>query len=158
MKNKLLVVTDLGLMKAYRVEETERNTPHLELLEKIVQEEAHRRFAGIVTDMAGRHTGPTQRSWGAPMIDDHNIRLEMKRRLIRHVAEQINRLVQQNQPEGIWLAAHSDINRQLLDELSPAVRAMIEKNIPCDLIKAEQKSLLRHFLQGRETIVAEASA
>lgn len=148
MKNKLLIVADLGLIKTYRVGETERNTPHLELLDERAFEEAHRRFAGIVTDAAGQHSAPTQRNWGAPMIDDHNLRLEIRRRLIRQIAEHMERMVRDHEPEGLWFGAHSEINRQVLDALSPHVRAMIEKNIPSDLIKAEQKALLRHFLKG----------
>jgi len=42
MKNKLLIVADLGLVKAYKVEFTlEQHTPRLEQLEELVLEDAH---------------------------------------------------------------------------------------------------------------------
>jgi hypothetical protein len=147
MKNKLVIVTDLGLLKAYRVDVTLKNTPRLEPMKELVFEEAHRRFAETVTDMAGRHVGPSHPGWGAPMTDDHNLRLETERRLIKRIARHIEELVHHNGQAGVWLAAHKEINHPILDELAGACRARIEKNLTCDLIKANEKELLEHFLE-----------
>ena len=43
------------------------------------------------------------------------------------------------------LAASKEINRQLLEELEPQVRAKIEKNLPADLTKSDKSEILRHF-------------
>jgi len=43
------------------------------------------------------------------------------------------------------VAASKEINRQLLDELEPQVRAKIQKNVSADLTKLEPTEILRHF-------------
>jgi len=145
MNPKLLIVTDLGLLKAYKVEQTPEGTPRLERLEEVVLEEAHHRLVEQLPDMAGRHVAPTQIKWGAPVADDHNLKLEIKRRLIRHIARHIQRLLQRDHFDGIWLAAHKEIDHEIVEELPPAIRARIEKNLPRDLVKAEPRELLERF-------------
>ena len=92
MKSKLLIVADLGLVKAYKLDFTPNHTPRLEQLEEIVLEEAHSRLLDKLTDEAGRHSSPTQKNWGAPLAGDHNFKLEFKRRLIRQISDHIRRL------------------------------------------------------------------
>jgi hypothetical protein len=145
MKNKLLIVTDLGLLKAYRLDAAPKGIPRLELLEEVVLEDAHHRLVEKVTDLAGRHVAPTQKSWGTPIADDHNLKLETKRRLIKQIAGHIKRLVEANDHDGCWLAAHKEINHLILDELTPAVRKSIETNLARDLVKAGKDELLEYF-------------
>lgn len=149
MKNKLVVVTNLGGLKAYRYETTLEGTPRLELVEEVVLEEARRRFDETVTDMAGRRTGPTHAAWGAPIADDRDLRLEYERRLIKRLAGHIEEIIQRNEYD-VWLAAPEEINRQILDELPESVRPRIKKNLSRDLTKADQKELLKHFLGKRK--------
>jgi Protein required for attachment to host cells len=148
VKKELLIVTDLGELKAYRVEFTPKRTP------AVGAGGGHRvgrRPASVietVTDMAGRHSGPTQKNWGAPLGDDHNLKLETKRRLIRQIAGHIQRLIERTGSDGCWISAHKEINQQILEELPQAIRARIEKNLPLDLTKATQAELLEQFLRG----------
>jgi hypothetical protein len=146
MKNKLIIVTDLGLFKAYRCEMTSQQTPRLEPLKEVVLEETSTRFNEQVTDMAGRRSGPTQKDWAAPIADDHNLRLETRRRLIKEIAAEIEGLVQQEGHEGVWLAADAELTPRILEELPPPVRSRIEKNVSRNLIKAGEKELIGHFL------------
>jgi hypothetical protein len=44
MKSKLLIIADLGRVKAYKLDYTLYNTPRLELLEEIALGEAHNRL------------------------------------------------------------------------------------------------------------------
>ena len=148
MKDKLIIVADLGLLKAYRLTFTPEQTPRLEQLEELVLEDAHSRVVDKVTDLAGRHISPTHKNWGAPLADDHNLKLESKRRLIGQIADHIERLIQRNDFDGCWLAAHKEINHQILKELSLAIRERIKKNLPLDLTKVGQKELLDQFLNA----------
>ena len=51
MKSKLLIVADLGLVKAYKLDFTTPNhTPRLEQLQEIVLEEAHSRLLDKLID------------------------------------------------------------------------------------------------------------
>jgi hypothetical protein len=147
MKSKLLIVADLGRVKAYMLDYTLYNTPRLEQLEEIALEEAHNRLLDKVTDEAGRHGSPTQKNWGAPLADDHNLQLEFKRRLIRQISDHIQRLVERSGCDICWLAAQKEINQKILEELPPAVCKRIKKNLPRDLTKLEQKELLDQFLK-----------
>jgi hypothetical protein len=78
MESRLLIIADLGRVKAYKLDYTLYNTPRLELLEEIPLEEAHNRLLDKVTDEAGCHGSPTQKNWGVPLADDHNLQLEFK--------------------------------------------------------------------------------
>ncbi|MCX8090295.1 MAG: host attachment protein [Verrucomicrobiae bacterium] len=145
MKPKLIIVTDLGLLKAFRLETTPRGTPHLEPIEEHVLEDAHHRLSEKVTDFAGRHVSPSGKNWGAPMSDDHNLKLETRRRLIRALAGHIQRLVERNGENGCCLAAPKEIHRMLLDELPRPVQARIQRSVPQDLTKATKKELIEVF-------------
>ena len=146
MKDKLIIVVDLGLVRAYRVDLTPQRTPRLEQLEQLVLEEAQMRLRDRVSDLAGRQGTRTQKSSSAPKADDHNLRLESKRRLIRQIAGRITDLIQQNAKNGCWLAAPKEINLQILNELPPAVRNRIQKSVPCDFTKLSPPEVLAHFL------------
>jgi hypothetical protein len=74
-----------------------------------VLEEAHSRLLDKVTDEAGRHAS-TQKNWGAPLADDHNFKLEFRRRLIRQISDHIRRLIERSGCDVCWLAAHKEIN------------------------------------------------
>jgi hypothetical protein len=147
MKDKLIIVVDLGLVRAYRIELTPQRTPRLRQLQQVVLEEAHERLKDRVSDLAGRQGSRTQNSSSAPKADDHNLKLESKRRLIRQIAGRITDLIQQNAKNGCWLAAPKEINLQILNELPPAVRNRIQKTVPCDFTKLSPPEVLEHFLE-----------
>jgi hypothetical protein len=146
MKDKLIIVVDLGLVRAYRIDLTPQTTRRLEQVQEIVLEEAHTRLKDRVTDLASRHRAPTQKNRSAPMADDHNLKLEEKRRLIRKIAGRITDLVEHNAKNGCWLAAPKEINLQIQNELPPAVRKRIQKSVPCDFTKLSPPEVLEHFL------------
>jgi len=147
MKDKLIIVVDLGLLRAYRIDLTPQRTPRLEQLEEVVLEEAHSRLIDKVTDLAGRYGAPTQKSRSAPKADDHNLKLEAKRRLIRKIAGRITDLIQQNATNGCWFAAPKEVNLQILSELPPAVRKRIQTTVPCDFTKLSPTEVLERFLE-----------
>ena len=147
MKDKLIIVVDLGLVRAYRVDLTEQRTPRLQQLEQLVLDEAHSRLKDRVSDLAGRQGTRAQNSSSAPKADDHNLKLEAKRRLIRQIAARITDLIQQNAKNGCWLAAPKEINLQILNELPPATRERIQKTVPCDFTKLSPTEVLEHFLE-----------
>lgn len=152
MKNTLVVVMDLGCLKAYRLENNQPNsTPRLELVEEFASTEAHDKLGDKVTDLSGRfpRSGGTAGGRGAMSDGErHNIELERRKRLVRQLAQRLNALARQPEVERCLLAASREINRQLLEELEPQVRAKIEKNVPADLTKLERGEILRHFQAG----------
>lgn len=145
MKPKLIIVTDLGLLKAYRLEATRLGTPRLVLLEEVVLEDAHHRLVDQVTDLSGRRVSPTARQWGTPLADDHNLKREIKRRLIRTIAGHLRRLVKAHPELTCCVAAPREIHHLVLDALPQSVRARIETSLARDLVKATRKELVELF-------------
>ncbi len=143
MNSTLVIVTDLGLFKAYRLEQTPRGTPHLTELASIQLEEAHRRLVDAVRDMAGQRAKPTQKQWGAPVADDHNLRVELKRRLVKKIAGHLRHIASSADGDPIWLVAHKEINRAIVNELPVAVRRRVTRTFPSDLVKAPKSKLIK---------------
>ena len=148
MKNTLVVVVDLGCLKAFRVENGVTGTPRLELIDQFDNSEAHNRLVDRVTDLSGRfHRGAAKPANGNVMSDGerHNIELEQRKRFVRELARRVNSLARNEEVERCFLAASREINHQLVEELEPQVRAKIEKNLSADLTKFERADILGRF-------------
>jgi hypothetical protein len=145
MNRKLLIVTDLGLLKAYQFRTTRSGSPRLELLEERVLEQAHHRLVDGVTDLAGRRAPPTRKGGGVPLADNHNLRLETRRRLTRQIANHCKRLIQEHDAEGVWLAALKELNHQIVAALPKTFSERIEVNLARDLVKAGRRDLIELF-------------
>ncbi len=149
MKNTLVLVTDLGGFKAYRLENNQPlSSPRLELLEEYSDTEAHQRMVEQVSDSAGRFPRRTGPVGGARAMSDgerHNISLERRKRGVRKLAGRLDSLMQNPEIEQCFLAASREIMNPLLEELSAGARSKIGMNIPADLMKASKVELLRQF-------------
>ncbi|MEI7939378.1 MAG: host attachment protein [Verrucomicrobiota bacterium] len=149
MKNTLVVVTDLACLKAYRLENNHPNKSlRLELVEEFNNAEAHGKLGDKVSDLSGRfprRTGAQHTTGAMSDGERHNIELESRKRLVRQLAQRLNRLLGSKEVERCLLAASREINHQLLEELEPLARAKIEKNIPADLTKLDRAEILGHF-------------
>ncbi len=146
MNNKLVVVTDLGSFKAYKLEtNSQHSLPRLELIEEFNLVDAHGKMMEHLTDLAGRYHAPVMGKWATPRGERHNIELERKRRLVKQVAHALTDLLRRNGADGCYLAAGKEINHQIVAELPRDARAKIEKIVACDLTKAEKVEILRHF-------------
>ena len=148
MKSTLVVLADLGRLKAFKLEKDHQyRTPHLEMLEQFENPEAYGRLVDKVTDYSGRFPRGIGTKAGGAMSDGerHNIQLEERKRLIRQLARRVNALARQAEVERFLLAASKEINHILLKELEPQVRSKIEKNVPADLTKVQMAEILSYF-------------
>ena len=146
MNDTIIVATDLGAFKAYRLDHTEQNTPRLELIEEMELVDGHGRLGDKVTDQAGRYSVPLQNmamSYG----ERQKIGLELRRRLIKQIGQQLAKLARRRDVDAIYFAAASEVNDMILEEAGPEVRAKIEKNVGCNLTNVDKGELLRHFLE-----------
>jgi hypothetical protein len=144
MTDKLIVVADLGRVKAYRVTRDDMSTSsRVELVDDVELTEAHGRLVEKVTDKAGRFPGNGTGPGGMSIGENHNLGLETERRLLKKVAERIDGLVKNER--GWYLAAVKEINPRVLESLSPSARATLQKNVSADLIKTPKDELLSHF-------------
>jgi hypothetical protein len=150
MNDTVIVATDLGSFKAYRLHRTDMNTPRLEVIEEIELVDGHGKLGDKQTDQAGRYKVPTQ-SMAMSYGERQKIGLELRRRLIKQVAERLRSVTANSAVETCYFAAAEEINEQILEEAGNEVRRKIEKNVGCNLTNVDKAELLRHFLEPEFT-------
>src|SRR5579862_3873213 len=93
MIGKLIILADLGRLKAYRVSrDALTGNSKLELIENLDLAEAHGRMLDKVSDKAGRFP-VSAGSGGMSIGENHNFALEQQRRLVRQLGDVINDVV-----------------------------------------------------------------
>jgi hypothetical protein len=151
--SSLVIVTDRGSLKAYRVNETPTRGPRLQLVQAFNMTDAHGRLIDKVSDLAGRfpvsegagaHRGP------ASIAERTQLATEMDRRIQKELADQITKVVSQNGKEGWSFAAPAEIHAAILDFLPSAVRQRIVEHVKSDLVKVEPARLISHFRSLQE--------
>lgn len=146
MKNKIVVVTDLGSLKAYRLANGQPGvSPRLELIEELQLNDAHQKLTDKVSDQGGRF-GRGGAGAGAGVGERHNIELEHRKRLIKQLAEKLGALLRKPGVEGCYLAASKEINHAITEALDPQLRAKVAKNIAADLTKLGKTELLERMV------------
>ena len=147
---KLLVVADLGRLKAYRLELNPLNyRPRAELLEEwdtsVVQH-----LSEEVTDQAGQFRKGASASEGPGTPSDgeqHNLDLQRRRRAAKALAGRIDELLESEDVDGCYLAADARINPTILSEMAERTRAKVEKNVTANLSKASVEEVIKHFCE-----------
>ena len=144
----LVIVTDRGSLKAYRVAETPTRGPSLQLTQAFNITDAHGRLVDKLSDLAGRfpvtegagaHRGP------ASIAERTQLASEMDRRIQKELADQITQIVSQNGKEAWSFAAPAEIHAAIVDFLPAAVRQRIVEHVKSDLVKVEPARLISHF-------------
>jgi len=146
MNTKLMVAVDLGLFKAFKVEFKKTGSPRINLIDEHIFTEAHKKLSETLSDLSGRKSTPS--SSAAPIADNHNLELELKRRIIKDISNRLKKLMSENASESCWFAAPKEIIHQVIDELPKALHTRMEKLIPNDLVKLEPKDILDRFLNA----------
>lgn len=142
---KIIIVADLGHFKAYRVSKDLMESPRIELSRSYDSIEAHGKLRDQLTDEAGRFGINGGRKGIKGYGEPHNIRLEMRKKLIKQIANEINNLIKKTKHEKWCLAAGKNINNQIIKNLEPAVRERLEKNVMADLTKTRKSEILGYF-------------
>jgi hypothetical protein len=146
---RLLIVTDLGTFKAFRMEEDRFSTrPKLELVQSFELVDGHDKISKKVSDSAGQFGKGARNVAGAndaSTADNHGLILEDRRRNMREIADHISKLLGNGEFDSCFFAAASEINQKILDQVPRSARDKIEKNIPCNLTHADRDELMRHF-------------
>lgn len=152
MNTKMIITTDLGLLRAYRVVQGRMDhQPHLELVEELRPETAHQKVSDQLSDQAGRFakgSGAGGMSGDLSSGEQHDLGLEQDRRLIKLLAGKINDLLADVSIITCSLAASAPILRRLLDQLAAPVREKITAALAIDLTKTAPTELLAHFARG----------
>ena len=143
----LIIVTDRGSLKAYRVNETPTRGPSLQLVQAFNITDAHGRLVDKVTDLAGRF--PVSAGVGGrhanSIAERSQLETETHRRIHKELADQIVKIVSHNGKEGWSFAAPAEIHTAIVDLLPAAVRGRIVEHVKSDLVKTEPAKLVTHF-------------
>ena len=151
--SSLVIVTDRGSLKAYRVTETPTRGPSLQLVQAFNMTDAHGRLIDKVSDLAGRfpvtegagaHRGP------ASTAERTQLATETNRRIQRELADQIAKIVSQNGQDGWSFAAPAEIHTAIVELLPADVRQRIVEHVKSDLVKVEPARLVSHFRSLRQ--------
>jgi hypothetical protein len=151
--SSLIIVTDRGSLKAYRVNETPTRGPSLQLVQAFDITDAHGRLVDKVSDLAGRFpvTASAGAHHGAASIAERTqLVTETDRRIQKELADQIVKIVSSNGKEGWSFAAPSEIHAAIVNLLPPAVRDRIVEHVKSDLVKTEPSKLPAHFRSLRQ--------
>ena len=151
--SSLIIVTDRGSLKAYRVNETPTRGPSLQLVQAFNITDAHGRLVDKVSDLAGRFpvtNGAGAHRGAASIAERTQLEAETDRRIQKELADQIVKIVSLNGKEGWSFAAPAEIHSAIVDLLSPAVRNRIVEHVKSDLVKTEPAKLSAHFRSLQE--------
>lgn len=140
----LIIVTDRGSLKAYKITQTPNRGPHLQLVQAFDTTDAHGRYQDKLTDQAGSFPGgsaPGQNS----IAERTGIEAENDRRICKQLADSISEIVEREGRDGWSFAAPASIQSAIVELLPPAVRDLIVEQVKSDLVKIERAKLPGHF-------------
>ncbi|MBA2743690.1 MAG: host attachment protein [Chthoniobacterales bacterium] len=147
----LIIVTDRGSLKGYKVNEAANRGPSLQLVQSIDLTDAHGRYQDKLTDQAGRFAGGdgggadgNGRHMGGA-AERQGIETENDRRILKQLADKITEVVRLAGTEGWSFAAPASIHSAIVDLLPPPVRERIVEHVKSDLVKIEPAKLADHF-------------
>lgn len=144
LENTIIIVADLGELKAFKVEEHEgtvRNQMKISHSLKLINDEnfirGRKKLGEVMSDSSGNFTGDT--------LDGHHVMRERENRAIKDIAQDIDMMVKEMQPQQVFLAFPKAHNHELTDKLAQETKAVLVKNVAADLVKTNKEQLLSHF-------------
>jgi hypothetical protein len=145
--SSLIIVTDRGSLKAYKVNETPTRGPSLQLVQAFNITGAHGKLVDKVSDLAGRFpVGDGAGGRHANSIAERTqLETETDRRIHKELADQIVKIVKSDVVEGWSFAAPASIHAAIVDLLPREVRDRIVEHVKSDLVKIEPAKLPTHF-------------
>jgi hypothetical protein len=150
--SSLIIVTDRGSLKAYRVDETPTRGPSLKLVQAFDLTDAHGKLVDKVTDLAGRF--PVSDGAGGrhanSIAERTQLETETDRRIHKQLADQIAKIVESDGVEGWSFGAPASIHAAIVDLLPRKVRDRIVEHVKSDLVKTEPSKLPAHFRSLQE--------
>lgn len=140
----LVITASLGELKVYeakpRTLEAEAGLKEHEVKLDLVTAkdyiDAHKKIKDIVTDEAGRFKGG--------IAEEHNLELEIKKRLIEEIANDINAAAKRSEGR-LFVAIPEPIENEVDSLLESSTKAKIVKLLKKDYVKTEKEALLQTF-------------
>ena len=141
----LIIVTDRGTLKAYKVNETPTRGPSLQLVQAFDTTDAHGHYQDKFTDQAGSFPGGAAPGQTNSIAERTGIEAESERRIVKQLADSIVDVVQREGQDGWSFAAPASIHAAVVNQLPPEIRNRIVEHVKSDLVKIEPAKLPGHF-------------
>ena len=141
----LIIVTDRGSLKAYKVSETPTRGPQLKLVQAFDTTEAHGRYQDKLTDQAGAFPSGAAPGQGNSVAERTGIDNENDRRIFKQLADSISEIAEREGSDGWSFAAPASIHSAVVELLPAGVRDKIVEHVKSDLVKIEPAKLPAHF-------------
>lgn len=146
LDDTLIVVADLGELKVYKPIKHEAilNNGHdlkiswsLEMLTDLDYIDAHKKVNEIVSDKAGNFKHGN--------VEDNKLEDAIAKRTIHDVAEDIAKVVENENPKQLFLAFPKEHHPALMAALPQSVKSILKKDLAADLVKEDKNKILDHF-------------
>ena len=141
----LIIVTDRGTLKAYKVNDTPTRGPSLQLVQAFDTTDAHGRYQDKLTDQAGASSSGAAPGQGSSVAERTGIDNENDRRIVKQLADSITEVVEREGKDGWSFAAPASIHSAVVDQLPAEIRDRIVEHVKSDLVKIEPAKLPGHF-------------
>ena len=144
--DKIIITTDLGHFRAYKLTETARGREKLDLIGSYDSIEGHGKLGEKLSDSAGQFSrggGNGQKAQGSGQ--PNNLEQEMEKQLSRMIARDINSLIKKEDYTAWCLAAPTKINSSIVRQLKPGVKTALIKNITADLTTIDKSKIPGYF-------------
>jgi hypothetical protein len=147
MNTHVIIVADMGRLKAFRINEKSLVRRHkAEVIKKIEYEAAHKKLSDIVTDREGRFRGSgNARSSHRATGEEHNLKSDLAKKAIKHLAKDIENIIQSTTANSYYLALPKPIIKQTLDEIGSGAKKKITHHIAADLSKEPMDKVRGRF-------------
>lgn len=144
-----LIVANRGELKVFeakpRTLEAEAGLKESEVkLELILDKDyidAHKKLKDLVTDEAGRFKGDAGTK-GASIAEEHNLELEIEKRVLEDIAKDINDLVNKA-PKRVFISINEEYEERVLNSVNS--KEKIAKVLKKDYVKVPKEELLELF-------------
>ena len=144
LENTVVIVADLGELKAYRAEQhegvvgNEMKVSHsLTLVNDESFIEGRKKLGEVMSDSIGKV--------GHGTLESPHLQSEREKRTIKDIAADIEAVVAHINPVQLFLAFPKEHNHELLNALGEKSKAVLKKNITSDLVKTDKNKILSHF-------------
>ena len=125
----LIIVTDRGSLKAYKVTETPNRGPHLQLVQAFDTTDAHGRYQDKLTDQAGSFPGGAAPGQMNSIAERTGIDTENDRRICKQLADRIAEIAGRDGREGWSFAAPASIHSAVVELLPQAVKGPLRDRL-----------------------------
>jgi len=147
--SEIIITVDLGTINAYEIvrDPFKVESDRLEIIKSYVTHEPLTRASKKYSNSSGKfYQGGGTSGTTSGAGEQHAVEIEAEKRLIKKLAQDINELVSDKNCNKWFLAADRSINKQLLEYLTPGVRAKLKKNVAANLTKFEKTELVSYFV------------